>query len=124
MNKQIQKILMGLFLIVFTASCVLAISSNEANKQNKPMVVMFHMQGCSACKKLAPIFDKMASKYSNKFKFVKEDVNQSTLSSKFNITSVPVVYIIEPKTQASHKIPSDCLWDQGCFEKQLIGYGK
>ena len=123
-----KKILISTFLVLTivlsTASKMFAISYEEAKGQDKPIVVMFHMHGCSACRRFSSKFDKFASKFSNKFIFVKEDVNSSkiadTLGSQFQ--TVPAFFIIEPKTQNAKRISDDCAWDSVCFTKTLQEY--
>lgn len=85
----------------------------------KPKVIMFHMHGCSACRQFMPTFDKMSSKFADKFSFSKEDAS-SKLADKLGISYVPMVYIMDSdKTTA---IDSDCLASPGCFENKLKNY--
>lgn len=116
-----KKLLTMLFLILMVTSITFGIISRVEGKE-KPRVVLFHMHGCSACMQFAPLYEKMASKYSGKFSFTKQDINKSSLANQLNITSVPVVFIINPQTQAKTKISYDCLQQQGCFEKTLLNY--
>lgn len=117
-----KKVLFSLFVIFAFCSNVFAMSFNEANKQDKPIVVMFHMHGCGACKKFAPIFDDFASKFSNKFNFVKEDVDHSNVAKSLNFQTVPALYIIKPKTMSAKRIEDDCAWDGACLTKELQNY--
>lgn len=117
-----KKIIISLFLVLAAATSVLAMSYQEASKQNKPMVVMFHSHGCGACKQFSPIFDRFAAKFSNKFNFVKEDANASKIASTLNFDTVPAIFIIQPKTNSAKRISDDCAWDQGCFTKTLQNY--
>lgn len=123
-----KKLLFGSFLaltvVLSTASAMFAMNYEEATAQDKPIVVMFHMHGCSACRKFSPKFDKFASKFSDKFNFVKEGIESSkiasTLGSQFE--TVPAFFIIEPKTQNAKRISDDCAWDSECFTKTLNEY--
>lgn len=117
-----KKLLLPLGLAMITASSAFALSYNEAKTQDKPVVVMFHMHGCGACKKFSPIFDKFASKFSSKFNFVKEDINGSSIANSVSFDTVPAIFIIEPKTSASKRISDSCAWDNGCFTKTLNEY--
>lgn len=85
----------------------------------KPKVIMFHMHGCSACKKFMPTFDKMSSKFADKFSFTKEDAN-SKLADQLGISYVPIVFIMNADKQT--KIDTDCLASPGCFENKLQNY--
>lgn len=117
-----KKLILSMFLILATATSVFAMSFNEAKTQGKPIVVMFHMHGCSACRKFSPQFDKMASKFSDKFSFAKEDINKSDVAKSLNFMTVPAIFIIEPKTMAAKRIEDNCAWDNACFAKRLQDY--
>ena len=103
---------------------VMAMSYKEAKMQNKPIVLYIYMQTCGACKGFAPIYASVSSKYSAKFSFVKELMENSQLGARLNPDSVPAVYRVEPKTESATKIPYECLSDQACFEGTLNKYGK
>lgn len=120
--NNMKKLLISAFLMLATISSTLAITYNEAKTQDKPMVVMFHMHGCSACRHFAPMFDKMASKFSDKFNFLKEDANSSDLGKTLNFSTVPAIFIVHPKTMQAKRIQDDCAWDKACFAKELQDY--
>jgi len=122
MKKPITKLFIGIALALASITSVFAMNYEEAKTQDKPIVVMFHQHGCSACKKFSPIFGKFASKFSDKFNFVKEDVASSKIASTLKFDTVPAMFIIEPKTQATKRISDDCAWDEGCFTKTLNDY--
>lgn len=117
-----KKLLISTFLVLATATSVFAMSYDEAKLQDKPVVVMFHMHGCGACRKFSPIFDKFSSKFSDKFNFVKEDINSSNLAKTLNFMTVPAIFIVHPKTMAAKRIEDNCAWDNGCFTKALQEY--
>lgn len=118
-----KKLLISLFLMAFTASTAFSMMTfNEAKKQNKPVVVMFHMHGCGACKQFSPIFDKFSAKFSDKFNFAKEDIDDSNIAKSLNFGTVPAIFIIEPSTMQAKRINDDCAWDNGCFTKTLQNY--
>ena len=117
-----KKILIGLFLLICTASTAFAISYNEATKQTKPIVIMFHKHGCSACTRFSPIFDTFASKFSSKFNFIKEDIHGSQIASTLSFDTVPAFFIIQPQTKKTKRISDDCAWDAGCLTKTLQEY--
>lgn len=119
MNK---KIILTMALMLFLAPLSFAMSYDEAKSQNKPIVLFFHMERCSGCKSFEPIFNQLASKYSNKFNFVHEDVYKSKLSLASQISSVPSVFIVDPKSEASTKIDNNCLYNQTCIEGKLNQY--
>lgn len=117
-----KKLIICLGLLLATAASVFAMSYEEAQKQDKPVVVMFHMHGCGACRKFSPIFDKYASQFSNKFNFVKEDIDTSKIAKTLDFATVPAIFIIQPKTHKSTRIDNDCAWNKECFTKALQNY--
>lgn len=117
-----KKLILTLCLTTVFASGVLAMSYEEAKVQDKPVVIMFHQHGCSACRKFSPIFDKFTAKFSNKFNFVKEDCKNSKIASTLQFDTVPAIFIIEPKTNSSKRINDECAWDKECFTKTLDSY--
>lgn len=117
-----KKIVFSLFVICALTSSAFAMTFNQAQKEDKPVVVMFHMHGCGACKKFSPIFDNFASKFSTKFNFVKEDVDNSSIAKSLNFQTVPALYIIKPKTMDAKRIDDDCAWDNACLTKTLQNY--
>lgn len=117
-----KKLLILAILVLIAVPAILVINYKETLAKEKPQVLFFYSQGCSACQNFKPLYEQMASKYSNKFNFIKQDINSSNLASKFNVNSVPAVFIVNPETQAKTEISYDCLQQQGCFEKKLSGY--
>lgn len=124
MKNLMKQLLVSALLIFTTATSTLALTYNEAKTQNKPIVIMFHMHGCGACRSMSPRFDQIAAQFANKFNFVKEDINGSAIASKLQFDTVPAIFIIEPKTEAATRVDGDCAWDNGCFSKTLQSYGK
>ena len=68
------------------------------------------------------VVDSFASKFSNKFNFVKEDIHGSSIADTLNFDTVPAIFIMQPKTQKATRISDDCAWDSGCFTKTLQNY--
>lgn len=118
MKKMIISTTIGLLV----ATSAFAMSYDDAKTQDKPMMIMFKMQRCGACKEFAPKFDSYAEKFSNKFNFLKEDINSSKIASKFRFDSVPAFFILNPKTNKSKQISYECATDDGCFTKELTQY--
>jgi len=117
-----KKLLLGLILTLCTTIAVNAATYDQVSSKGKPVVVMFHQHGCGACKQLSPLFDKIASKFSDKFSFAKDDIHSSKIVHKFNFDTVPQVYIVDPKTEKGKNVDQDCIFDQGCFENALKNY--
>lgn len=117
-----KKVIVSVFLAIATSTSVFALSFNEAKLEDKPVVVMFHMHSCGACKEFSPKFGKMASQFSSEFNFVKEDIDHSDIAKSLNFQTVPAFFIVEPKTMEAIRIPDDCAWDKECFAKTLKDY--
>lgn len=117
-----KKVIITLMLLLSTVSGAFSMSFNEAKKQEKPVVVMFHMHGCSACKQFSPQFDQIASEHSDKFNFVKEDIHKSDIAKTLNFMYVPAFFIVNPKTMQAKRIEDNCAWDKACFAKELNNY--
>lgn len=114
------KIIISLFLIFFVAVGVIAVSYNEARAKDKPTVLYFYAPSCHSCQEFEPIYNAARAKFSQKFNFVKEDVNSSQRVKSFNVSETPSVFIL--KQSNSQKIDWSCLSQPGCFEQKLKDY--
>lgn len=117
-----KKLLLTLSALLITAASSLALTYEDVKNQDKPIVVMFHQHGCGACRRFSPRFDQIASKFSEKFNFIKEDVKGSKIESLCSFDTVPAFFIMNPKTKATKRISDNCAWDDGCFQKALNDY--
>ena len=117
-----KKLLLTTLFVLSMAPGVFAMSYKEAKTQSKPVVLYLYMKQCGACKGFSPLFESVSSKFSSKFNFVKELLEDSELASKLNPTSVPSVYIVEPKTNKTKAISYECASDKACFEGTLGNY--
>lgn len=78
-----------------------AISSNSsvASEQGRPYVVDFYATWCPPCKKLAPVFHDLESKYADKADFVSIDIDkEGALATSMNIEGVPTVIVFADET--------------------------
>lgn len=117
-----KKLVIAAILLLSAATGAFAVSYKEALGQDKPILLFFQMNGCSACRQAKPIYENLEKSFSNKFNFVKDDVNASRLSSQFGVDSVPAMFIVDPKTKKSVKIPYSCILEKSCMEKTLNEY--
>lgn len=117
-----KKIIISTIVGLLVTTGAFAMSYDDAKTQDKPMMIMFKMKGCGACKDFSPRFDNYASKFSDKFNFLKEDIASSKVASMFKFDSVPAFFILNPKTNKSKQISYDCAIDDGCFAKTLNEY--
>ncbi len=118
-----KKFILALILIFSFGTSVFALTYDEASTQSKPIVVMFEMNGCSACRAYEPKFDSIASnpKYSNKYNFVKEDA-YSQLATRLRIQRAPTLYIINPITHKAYLVKGDTIWQPNGLENILNNY--
>jgi thioredoxin 1 len=62
----------------------------------KPVLIDFHTQWCSPCKKMSPIIDALTTENKGKAEILKIDVDQSIeVAQKLNIKGVPVFILYE-----------------------------
>jgi thioredoxin 1 len=64
-------------------------------KAKLPVMVDFYAEWCGPCKLSAPIIDKLADEYKDKYTIVKIDVDQSELSGKYGVMSIPTVVLFK-----------------------------
>lgn len=122
MKKLAKKIMLTTLMVLSVAPGVLAMNYKDAKTQSKPIVVYVYMKQCGACKGFTPIYESASAKFSNKFNFVKELIEGSEIAKKMNPSSVPSVYIVEPKKNITKTISYECASDSACFDKTLSNY--
>lgn len=71
--------------------------TSEVINHNGPVIVDFWAGWCNPCKQLAPEFEKLATKYEGKIKFVKVDVDRSPSAAKAcGVMSLPTLVYFSP----------------------------
>jgi thioredoxin 1 len=64
----------------------------EVTQATIPVIVDFFATWCGPCKTLSPMLDNLAGSLTNKVKFIKVDVDQSSkLAAKFGVEGVPTL---------------------------------
>lgn len=66
----------------------------EIVNSDLPIIVDFYAPWCQPCKMMAPIFERVSSKYPLKVRFAKVNTEvEQTLGSTYNIRSIPTLVI-------------------------------
>ncbi len=83
---------------------VSSMSEFEAAISGKKCVVDFWANWCVPCKSIAPVFDELASTYKN-LTFLKVNVEDNTdISSRYFVTSLPAIFFLDGTTVVSQLI--------------------
>jgi len=70
----------------------------ELKETQTPVIIDFYAPWCKPCKKVSPIFERSATQYSGKMKFLKVNVDEFyALSQTYQITAMPTVLVIDAK---------------------------
>lgn len=71
------------------------------SQANEPVMVEFTTTWCKPCKSFAPIYDRIATDYSGKARFLKVTVNEnqatSLLGKRFNVKAIPSFLLFHDK---------------------------
>ncbi len=107
--KKILIVILGLFIITCSSYVVFAqkystqsitYSFQEVYNLAEPSVLYFYSKDCKYCVEFSPVFKKMSELYKSKYHFVKLDVYDSKnipICDKFQIQTIPAIFIYEPK---------------------------
>lgn len=69
---------------------------DEVESTDKIVLIDFFATWCSPCKIMSPIVDDIASSNKEKVKVCKVDIDkQSSLSKRFNVSSIPAIFIMK-----------------------------
>lgn len=69
---------------------------NEVIESNVPVLVDFWAQWCGPCKALTPILEELSTKYTDKVKFVKLDVDHNpSTPPKFGVRGIPTLILFK-----------------------------
>ncbi|MCD4704427.1 MAG: thioredoxin family protein [Methanosarcinaceae archaeon] len=68
----------------------------EVVQSDIPVVVDCYSNSCPPCKKMAPIFEKLAGEYDGKIKFVKVDLDRSrAIGRTYQVRGVPTLFMFK-----------------------------
>lgn len=119
-----KKILLCLIILLTITTKATAMSYTQASKQNKPILILFVMTGCSACKNFEPLLDGIRPKYAKKYNFVKENISysMSDIAIKLRVNMAPSLFVVEPKKNKAREVDYGCMWDRYCLDGALKSY--
>jgi len=119
-----KKFLISLFLILLITTKASAITYIQASKQNKPIVILFVMTGCSACKQFKPLLNQFKPKYATKYIFVEENITYSVsaVAQRLNVNMAPSLFILEPKKNKVREMRYECMMNIQCLDGALKSY--
>lgn len=81
----------------------------EVVQSDMPVVVDCYTNSCPPCKKMGPIFEKLAGEYEGRVKFVKVDLDRSkTIGRTYKVRGVPTLFMFK----------------DGVVQESLIGLNK
>ncbi len=101
------------------------ITWQEAQKNDKPIIVNFYVDWCGACKRFAPVFDKMRKLYESQYNFVivKADspMNREIVRD-FYIPGYPTVYFVNNKENKKMRVDTRKLYDSESFKQEVENF--
>jgi len=97
----------------------------EAQKNNKPTVINFYVDWCSACRKFAPVFEEYRKKYEKDYNFViiKTDspINEKIVR-QYYIPGYPTVYLVNNKENKRMRVEFRKYFDPEAFKEELDNF--
>ncbi len=89
----------------------------EVMQSPLPVVVDFYATWCGPCRRLAPRLDRLAGTFTNRVKFLKVNIDESSaLAQQFQFQAIPTVIIFKNGRVVDRMLG---LPDEEAFKKQL-----
>ncbi|MBQ8886846.1 MAG: redoxin domain-containing protein [Candidatus Gastranaerophilales bacterium] len=99
----------------------------DAEKLDKPMVVMFYVDWCTYCRRFMPIFGEFANKYKDKYSFAVINCDKlmyEKMVKDFNIMGFPTVFIVDKKFDLRFTLQMASMADKSVMTDELDRYLK
>lgn len=95
-------------------------ADDQIAPQDVPVVVDFNATWCGPCQKFGPVFHKVAAEYDAKATFASCDVDVcKALAEEYNISSIPAVVVIYPKSAGKTPVANVGFMDEAQFKAFL-----
>ena len=75
----------------------------EVINSSIPVLVDFYSDWCSPCKKLIPILESLNNDFNGKLKIGKVDIEKTSLSNRYNISSLPSILFFNDRELINRK---------------------
>jgi len=86
-------------------------------KSEKPVVVDFWATWCGACKKMSPIFSKIAGELGKTYKFVSIDVDKGkAIADEYGISAIPAFFFFKNGQKVGQVVGAQ---DEASFKKAI-----
>ena len=99
----------------------------EAEKLDKPMVVLFYVDWCTYCRRFMPIFGEFANKYKDKYSFAVINCDKlmyENMVKDFNIMGFPTVFVVDKKIDLRFSLQMASIGDKSVMTAELDRYLK
>lgn len=103
------------------------VSFEEAQKSEKPMIVMFYVDWCTYCRRFMPTFAEYSKEFNKDFTFtiVNCDLPQHhKMVEEFYIMGFPTIYIVDKKLDFQYQLNHVVTVDKDVMIKELNRYSK
>lgn len=113
------------FLLLLILNLILpafAGSTYDDIKNNDVLFLYFYTKDCGYCMKFAPNYGKIKKKYDKEFKFIKIDgasKEGGSLAYQLGVHYVPYVVLMDKKRKQVMNLPTDCILNLSCINKNI-----
>lgn len=101
------------------------ISLEEAQKLEKPMIVMFYVDWCTYCRRFMPKFAEYSKEFDKDYSFtlVNCDLPQyHQMLEEYHIMGYPTLYVIDKKLDFQYQLHAIVTIDKDIMTKELNRY--